>query len=200
MPIFSLSVSVCICATFVVFTDCERCARPISINPGSMEAGEYGLTRGTCFVERHLEMVAVAGLLWISSCVLGAARLFRVFFFVFFFRTHTAWCTYEATSCLIYLSTSNSADIDRSTYSVFNCPKMEFHAFSWNQLVAILFFCYFSISHDTYQVLSVSHDIGLLIGLPFQVVLNIKIILRSINMGTELFNNTSKDPQENKIQ
>ena len=28
-----------------------------------MEAGEYGLTRGTCFVARRLEVVAVAGLL-----------------------------------------------------------------------------------------------------------------------------------------
>ena len=31
-----------------------------------MEAGEYGLKRGTCFVARRLEVVAVAGLLWIS--------------------------------------------------------------------------------------------------------------------------------------
>ena len=65
------------------FTDCENCTRPISTNPGYMEAGKYGLTRGTCFVARRLEVVAVAGLLWISWCVLGGAR-FRVFFFVFF--------------------------------------------------------------------------------------------------------------------
>ena len=96
---------VCLCVTLVVFTDCESCTRPISTNPGSMEAGEYGLTRGTCFVAcrmtlvvftdcesctrpistnpvsmeageygltrgtwvfaRRLEVVAVAGLLWI---------------------------------------------------------------------------------------------------------------------------------------
>ena len=60
-----------------------------------MEAGEYGLTRGTCFVARRLEVVAVAGLLWISWCVLGAAG-FRVFFSFFFLRTHTACCKYEA--------------------------------------------------------------------------------------------------------
>ena len=30
-----------------------------------MEAGEYGLTRGACFVARRLEVVAIAGLLWI---------------------------------------------------------------------------------------------------------------------------------------
>ena len=38
---------------------------PISTNPGYMEAGEYGLTRGTCFIANRLEMHAVAGLLWI---------------------------------------------------------------------------------------------------------------------------------------
>ena len=50
-----------VCVSFVVFTDCESCTRPISTNPGSMKAGEYGLTRGTCFVARRLEVVAVAG-------------------------------------------------------------------------------------------------------------------------------------------
>ena len=45
-----------------------------------MEAGEYGLTRGTCFVVRRLEVIAVDELLWISWCVLGAAG-FRVFIF-----------------------------------------------------------------------------------------------------------------------
>ena len=46
-----------------------------------MEAGEYGLTDGTRFVARRLEVVAVAGLLWISWCVFWVRRdLFRVFF------------------------------------------------------------------------------------------------------------------------
>ena len=49
-----------------------------------MEAGEYGLTRETCFVARRLEVVAVAGLLWISWCVLGAAG-FRGGGVLFFF-------------------------------------------------------------------------------------------------------------------
>ena len=62
--------------TFVVFTDCESCTRPISTNLISMEAGEYGLTRGTCFFARRLEVVEVAGLLWISRCVLGGADFF----------------------------------------------------------------------------------------------------------------------------
>ena len=76
-------MSVCVCETFVVFTDCESCTRPISTNPGSMEAGECGLTRGACVVARRLEVVAVTGLLWISWCVLGAAV-----FFVFFFSSN----------------------------------------------------------------------------------------------------------------
>ena len=63
-----------------------------------MEAGEYGLTRRTCFVARRLEVVAVTGLLWISWCVLGGADFSVFFFFDFFFlRTHTACCKYEAT-------------------------------------------------------------------------------------------------------
>ena len=70
------------------------------------EACEYGLPRGTCFVARRLELVAVAGRLWISWCVLGGAGFFSFFSFVFFIRTQTACCKYEAASCLIYLSTS----------------------------------------------------------------------------------------------
>ena len=82
MSLFSLSVclSGCVCVTLVVFIECESCARPISTTPGSMEAGGYGLARGTCFVARRLEVVAVAGLLWISWCVLGAAGFFSFLF------------------------------------------------------------------------------------------------------------------------
>ena len=68
------------CVTFVVFTDCESCTRSISTNAVSMEAGEYGLTRGTWFFARCLEVVAVAGLLWISWCIFGGADFFSVFF------------------------------------------------------------------------------------------------------------------------
>ena len=98
-------LSVCLCVTFVVFTDCESYTRPISINPGSMEAGEYGLTRGTCFVARRLVVVAVAGLLWISRCVSGAAGLF-VFFRMFFFFERTRPAATMRPPCLIYVSTS----------------------------------------------------------------------------------------------
>ena len=65
------------CVTFVVFTDCERCTRPTSTNPGSMEAREYGLTRETRFVARCLDVVAVAGPMWASWCVFGGAGFFR---------------------------------------------------------------------------------------------------------------------------
>ena len=73
------------------------------------EARQYGLPRATCFVARRLELVPVAGRLWISWCVLGGADISRFFFRFYFFvflRTHTACCKYEAVSCLIYLSTS----------------------------------------------------------------------------------------------
>ena len=85
--LFSLSVVclfVSVCVTYVVFTDCESCMRPIFTNPVSMEAGEYGLTRGTWVFARRLEVVAVAGLLWISWCVLGGADFFVFFFSIFF--------------------------------------------------------------------------------------------------------------------
>ena len=114
---YLLSLFVCppvclpVCVTLIVFTDCENWTRPITTNPGSMEAGEYGLTRGTCFLVCGLELDAVAGLLWISWCVSGRADFSSVFFFRFFFflRTHTACCKHEAASCLIYLSTKNEA-------------------------------------------------------------------------------------------
>ena len=69
-----------------------------------MEACEYGLTRGTCFVAHRLEVVAVAGLLWISWCVLSVVG-FRVFFprFFYFERTRP---TAMRPACLIYLSSS----------------------------------------------------------------------------------------------
>ena len=72
-----------------------------------MEAGEYGLTRGTCFVARRLEVVAVAGLLWISWFVLdGAGFFFFVCVGVFFFERARPVASMRP-PCLIYLSTIN---------------------------------------------------------------------------------------------
>ena len=68
-----------------------------------MEACEYGLTRGTCFVARCLEVVAIAGLLWIAWCVLGAAGFISC---VFLFERKRPAASIR-TLCLIYLSTNN---------------------------------------------------------------------------------------------
>ena len=75
-----------------------------------MEAGEYWLTRGTCLLARRLEVVAVAGLLWNSWCVLGAAGFRERAFSVFFLR-RTKPAASTRPPCLIYLSTSNEAVI-----------------------------------------------------------------------------------------
>ena len=76
-----------------------------------MEVADYGLTRGTCFVARRLEMVAVAGLLWISWCVLGGPGffVFCVFFSFFSFFERTRPAASMRPPCLIHLSTSNEA-------------------------------------------------------------------------------------------
>ena len=76
-----------LCVTFVVFTDCESCTRPIS-NSGSMEAGECGRTHGTCFITCRLEVVAVAGLLCFSWCVFGGA-FFSAFSMSLHFQSRT---------------------------------------------------------------------------------------------------------------
>ena len=67
-------------------TECETCTRPIFTNPGSMEAGEYRLTRGTCFV-----------------VCFGCDRISH---FVVFFFERTRPAASMRPPCLIYLSTS----------------------------------------------------------------------------------------------
>ena len=85
-------------------TDGESCStRPISTNPGSMEAGEYGLTRGMRFVARRPEVVAGSpgccgvrvvcfgwdGFFRVCVCVCVCVCVFFSFFFpIFFLRTH----------------------------------------------------------------------------------------------------------------
>ena len=44
-----------------------------------MEAGECGRTHGTYFITCRLEVVTVAGLLWLLWCVFGGAEFFLVF-------------------------------------------------------------------------------------------------------------------------
>ena len=73
-------------------------------NLESIEAGEYGLNRISCFVASFLEVIAVAGLLLISWCVMGAAG-FRVLgsFVSSFERARSA--ANMRPPCLVYLST-----------------------------------------------------------------------------------------------
>ena len=68
-----------------------------------MEAGEFGLTRGMCFITCRLEVVVVAGLLRLSWCVSGGADFF-VFFFRLFFSSSTRPAASVRPPCLIYLS------------------------------------------------------------------------------------------------
>ena len=82
VPLFRSFVGLHVCVTFVVFTDCECCTRAISTHPSFMQMGKYGLTRGTWFVARRLEMVAVAGLLGFGG-VFWVRRYF-VFYRSFF--------------------------------------------------------------------------------------------------------------------
>ena len=56
-PVNNDPQSVCMCVRNIRVTGCESCTSLISTNPGSMEAGEYGLTRGTRFVVSCLEVV-----------------------------------------------------------------------------------------------------------------------------------------------
>ena len=73
-----------------------------------MESGKYGLPRGTCFIAYRIEVFAVAGMLWISWCVLDAAG-FR--FGIFFERARRAASTrpphLKYLSTLIVLRVSN---------------------------------------------------------------------------------------------
>ena len=82
-------LSVCVGATFVVFTDCESCTSSISTNPESMEAGEYGLTRAARVssqaVSRWSRSPGCRGFLG----VLWVERICSCFFSIFFFsNTH----------------------------------------------------------------------------------------------------------------
>ena len=97
-----ICLSVCIpgmCVAFVVLTDCESCARSIFTNPGSMEAGECGRTRGRVSLHavsrwsRSPGCCRFRGVFWVG-------RIFSIFFFFrFFFSSNaTACCKYEAAS------------------------------------------------------------------------------------------------------
>ena len=67
----------------MVLTNCESGSSPIYITPESMEAGEYGLMRGTCSVTRRMDAAAVAELLWTYWCF-EVRRDFVLYLFDFF--------------------------------------------------------------------------------------------------------------------
>ena len=88
------------------FTDCVSRTRPISTNPGSMESGDCGRTRGTHFVARCGELVVVAELMWVSWCVFGGEGFVRVFVSIIFVFERTRPAASMRPPCLIHLSTS----------------------------------------------------------------------------------------------
>ena len=105
--LISLSARPSACVAFVAFTDCETCRRQISTNTGSIEASEHGLARGPWCVARRLELVAVAGLMWILFCIMGAAYFFVLCSLDFvFLRPHTVCCKLRP-PCPIFFSTNN---------------------------------------------------------------------------------------------
>lgn len=105
--------------SLVVFgiTDYESCTWPIFTNPVSTESDELGLTCGACSVARLLELVAVAGLLWLwwrycYAFVNCGGIGFPPISSSIFKRTRAILST--RTPCLLYISTSNDiGDRDR---------------------------------------------------------------------------------------
>ena len=100
--LISLSVSVSVC-NIRRFYRLRKLHEADFTNPISMEAGEYGLTRGTCFFRAVSRWSRSPGCCGFSVMVrFGWGDFFPVFFFRFFFlRTHTTCCKYEAAPCLI---------------------------------------------------------------------------------------------------
>ena len=73
-----------------------------------MEAGEYCLTCVTCFLACRLKLDAVAGLLWISWCVLGGGSGFFCVCVCFFFRFFSFERTRPAASMKPLLASTTS--------------------------------------------------------------------------------------------
>ena len=96
-------MSVSVSVTFVVFTDCESCTKPISTNPESMEACEYGLTRGTFIVERASRggRGRRAGVHFVVCCRFGED------YFLIFSSSNAQPAASVRAPCLFYLSIGN---------------------------------------------------------------------------------------------
>ena len=94
-----------VCVSFVVFTDCESCTRPISTNPGIYESGRVWANAWDVFRRTpprggrgRRSCCGFRGVFWVR-------RDFVFFRFFFFERTRPA--ASMRPPCLIYLSTSN---------------------------------------------------------------------------------------------
>ena len=61
-----------------------------------MEASEYGLTRGTCFIPSRGGRGRRAAVDFVVCFGCGVFFVFVFVLVVFFLRTHTACCNYEA--------------------------------------------------------------------------------------------------------
>ena len=97
---------------------CESCTRPISTNPGSTEAGEYGLTRGRCSVARRLEGVTVAGCCGFRG-VFWVRLDFVVFLSFFSSNAHALHSASMRPPCLIYLYVRTRIEVMNFTINVF---------------------------------------------------------------------------------
>ena len=102
-----MCLSVCVCATFVVFTDCESCTRSIFHKPGIY--GSVRVWANASDVFRRTPSRGVRGRRAAVDFVVcfGRGEFFRVFFFDFFFFERTRPAANMRPPCFIYLSTSN---------------------------------------------------------------------------------------------
>ena len=77
---------ICVCC-------CESCTWPISTKPAPQAADELGLTLGSCFLVRRLELAAVAVILLFGWCVSTAAGF--IYFRFYSLRTPSAYGKYQ---------------------------------------------------------------------------------------------------------
>ena len=91
VPLFICFVCVCVCATFFVFSDCEGFMYEADFHkPGIYGSGRVWASAWGAFRRGlSLEVVAVAGLMWVSWCVFDGADFFRIFHEFAFSNSYT---------------------------------------------------------------------------------------------------------------
>ena len=106
VPLLKLSVCLSVCVTFVLFTDCESCTRPIFHKPGIYGSGTVGANARDVFPCMPSRVGGGRRAWDFVVCFGWGGGFFRVHFSsLFFLRTHTACWKHKAASCLMYLST-----------------------------------------------------------------------------------------------